>query len=352
MIKKSKKVSRISLLVACILAFSMMFSIIGYAETTQETVQATTQVTTETNDWAAKGWARIHENEGFVKENNLKRGELIALINSLFDFKEQAEINFTDVKSQNLYFKEVAKALKAGYILGRGNNVFDAESDVTKTEAYIMIAKALKLDTNQPVEQMLKFKDASEVPAWALGQVEALTRYGLFGDKNKVKPFEKLTGTEAIELLETAYSKMDTTPAEPTAEPSQEETKNNGNAALNILGAYFVTVENNQSAEICKIEEGINGSDIIIKLVFDRGIVRDYWENNQTQIKLQGNNGSEIECEVFRIQESDTEKSNIFIKPLNEIKSGKTVNITIGKDLTANNGNTLGEEQVISFVVK
>ena len=348
MIKISKKVSRIGLLFACILVFSMLFSIIGYAETTQETVQ----VTTDSNDWAAKGWARIHENESFVKENNLKRGELLSLINSLFDFKEQAEINFSDVNSQNLYFKEVAKAFKEGYILGRGNNVFDTESDVTKTEAYIMIARVLKLDTNQPVEQMLKFKDASEVPTWALGQVEALTRYGLLGDKNKVKPFEKLTGTEAIELLETAYSKMDSSPAEPTTELSQEETKNNGNAALNLLGAYFVTVENNQSAEICKIEEGINGSDIIIKLVFDRGIVRDYWENNQTQIKLQGNNGSEIESEVFRIEGSDTEKSNIFIKPLNEIKSGKTVNIIIGKDLTANNGNTLGEEQVISFVVK
>ncbi len=343
MVKKSKETTRISLFVACIIVFSMMFSIIVYAEATQ--------TTTDSNDWAAKGWARIHENENFQQDVNLKRGELVSLINSLFDFKEQAEINFTDVESQSPYFKEVAKAFQAGYVIGRGNDIFDPESDVTKTEAYIMIARALKLDTKQPIEQMNKFNDASEVPEWGLGQVEALTRFGLLGDKNKVKPFEKLTGVEAIVILEEAYAKIGNEQVGTTEMP-QEEIKNNGKAELNLLGAYFVTVENDQSVEICPIEEGIADNNMIVKLVFDRGIVRDYWENNQMQIKLQSNNGSEIESEVFRIEGSDIEKSNIFIKPLAAIKSGKTVNIVIGKDLTANNGNTIGQEQVISFVVK
>ncbi|MFA9422733.1 MAG: S-layer homology domain-containing protein, partial [Sedimentibacter sp.] len=282
MIKKSNKATRIKLLVVCIMMFSMMFSIMVYADTT---------TVTESNDWAANGWARIHEDYSFQQDVVLKRGELVSLINSLFNFKEQAEISFTDVESQNPYFKEVAKAVNAGYIIGRGNNNFDPESDVTKIEAYIMIARALKLDTKQPIEQMKNFKDASEVPEWGLGQVEALTRFGLLGDKSKVKPFEKLTGAEAIEILEAAYAKVGDQQVDTTEIP-QEEIKNNGNAELNLLGSYFVTVENDQSVEICTIEEGFTSDNMIIKLVFDRGIVREYWENNQMQIKLQGNDGN------------------------------------------------------------
>lgn len=340
MIKKTRKNSRIGVFVASILVLCMMFSMIGYADTIQST--------SEPNDWAANGWSRIHENENFQQDISLKRGELLSLINSLFNFNEKSEISFSDVDSQSPYFKEVSKAFNAGYIIGRGNNIFDSEAYVTKTEAYIMIARILNLDTKQPVEQMLKFKDASEVPDWATGEIEALTRYGVIGDKSKVKPFEQLTGEEAVALLEKAYSEENV----PDVETPVEETKNDGKASLNLLGAYFVTIDNNQSTEICEIEEGSSDENSIIKLVFDRGIVREYWENNEGQIKLQGNNGEEIEGEVFRIEDSDFEKSNIFIKTSADLKSGKTVNIIIGKDLKANNGNILGEEQVISFKVK
>ena len=131
-----------------------------------------------------------------------------------------------------------------------------------------------------------------------------------------------------------------------------EEAKGNGNNPLNFLGAYFVSIENDKSTELGKLEDSIKADEIVIKLVFDRGIVREYWENNKSQIKLQTNKGEEISSEVFRIENSDAEKEFIFVRPLEEIKAGKTVNIIIGADLKANNGNTLGQEQKLSFVVK
>ncbi len=340
MFKKEKKFSRISLSIVFVIVFIMMFSILAYADTSL--------TSNSESDWVTKGWSRIHENDTFDHEKNLLRGELVALINSLFDFKDETEISFIDVNSDSHYFKEISKAYKAGYVLGKGNNIFDPGAEITKAEAYIMIAKALKLDTTKPVEQMLKFSDAADVPKWAAGEVEALTKKGFISEKNKVKPFEKITGTEAIALLEKiTASEIVITPENPT-----EETKGNGKSPLNLLGAYFVTIENNHSTEISKAEDGITSDNIIIKLVFDRGVVRDFWENNKTQISLKGNNGNIIKSEVFRIEELDSEKEFIFIKPLENIKSGKTVNIVIGKDLKANNGNSLGEEKIISFVVK
>lgn len=326
--------------------FILMFSVMAYADTTSPAVAE--------NDWLDNGWSSIHENEVFNQEKNLLRCEFAALINSLLNFKDQTEISFTDVNPDTPYFKEVSKAFKAGYILGRGNNKFYPESEITKAEAYIMVARALKLDTSKPVEQMLKFSDAKEVPSWASKEIESLTVKGILGDKNKVKPFEKLTGQEAVALFQKIENITSSQTQTPVTEPqtSVTETKGNGNSSLNFLGAYFVKIENNESTEISKIEDGFTSENMIIKLVFDRGVVRDYWENNQTQISLKSNHGSIIKCEVFRIENSDAEKEFIFVKPLETLKSGKTVNVVIGKDLKANNSNTLGTETVISFVVK
>lgn len=294
--------------------------------------------------WMDKGWEKIHEGETFKADVNLTRGELVALINSYFDFKEQKEISFKDVKPESSYYKEVSKAFGAGYILGRENNVFDPEKQVTNVEAYIMISRIMKFDTTKQPEKMLLFKDAADVPSWAEKETEAFVSGGFLEGKNKIKPFEYMTGSYAVSLIEKIKSSADV--------PAAVEEKGNGIASLNFLGAYFVTIENNQSVEAGTLEEGNTSDEIIVKLVFDRGVVREYWENNQAQISLKDNKGQIISSEVFRIENSDTEKSFIFIKPTSALKSGKTVNIVIGSELKANNGNTIGEEKTISFTVK
>lgn len=340
MIKKTKLFSGIGLLIICI----MMLSMIIFADST-----GTTEAD-QTNEWVSKGWARLYPTQAFQTDKNLTRGELVALINSLFELKDQTEINFLDVTAVSPYYKEVSKAFKAGYIVGRGDNTFNPEGEVSRLEAYIMIGRVLKLDMNQKPEQMQKFSDVKDVPGWGLGAVEAMTQKGWINDKSKVKPFEKLTGSETVALLEKVSPKTDIVQAEIPA--VEEEVKGGGIALLTFKEAFFVSISDGKSVELTKLEEGNSSSDIIIKLVFDRGVVRENWENNKQQIKLQSNNGSIIASEVFRIEGADAEKEHIFIKPLETLKSGKTVNIVIGKDLMANNGNILGEEEIITFTVK
>ena len=339
----------IRLLIAFVMMIMFFYPSSAIAETTELTATVTSEVSVSEIEWVTKGWNRLYKDEAFKSDKNLTRGEFLALVNSLFEIKEQAEISFTDVPQDSLYYNEVARAFKAGYISGNGDNTFKPEREVTNIEAYIMISKILKLDTTKQPEKMLQFKDANEVPSWAFGQAEAYIEKGLLEGKNKIKPFEKILGSDAIALLEKISTPETTPPSEATV---VEEVKGNGNAPLNYLGAYFVTIEDNTSTELGKLEEGNSTDEIIIKLVFDRGVVRDYWDNNKSQIKLQSNKGEEIASEVFRIENTDAEKEFIFIKPLEEIKSGKTVNIVIGSELKANNGNSLGQEQTISFVVK
>jgi len=304
----------------------------------------------DTSDWVSKAWARLYESQAFQPDKAITRIEMIALINSRFDFKEQQAISFTDIPDSSPYYKEVSKAFTAGYVLGTGNNLFSPDKEITKAEAYVMIARAMKLDLSRQPEKLLAYKDAGEVPGWAAGAVEALLQKGWFEGKNKVKVSEKLLGSEAVEMLEMTAAKTEAGSGEAT--PAQKEGKGGGKSPLNLLGAYFVAIENNKSVELGKVQDGGSAENMIIKLSFDRGVVRDYWEDNQKQIKLVDNKGSIIECEVFRIEGVEAEKENIFIKPVAEVKSGKTINLVIGKDLRANNGNTLGSDVTITFTVK
>ncbi|MEL7647544.1 MAG: S-layer homology domain-containing protein [Sedimentibacter sp.] len=335
-----KYLSLISLSTIIILTLLMVLPSVAFA-------QSSAAGETE-EQWFEAGWGRIHQGEAFQPDKFLNRAEFTALINSLYDFKEQKDISFSDVQTDSAYYKEVKKAFCAGYVVGKGDGTFDPEGYVTNLEAYIMAIRLLNAGTSNKPEKMLNFKDASDVPSWAQGAVEAYVQKGLLEGKNKIKPFEKITGADAVTLL------LSIKPNEVLPQDAEQvsEEKGNGVAALNLLGAYFVEIENNQSVELGKLEDGNPDSEIIIKLVFDRGIVREYWDNNKTQVKLQDNKGQVIESEIFRIENSDDEKSNIFIKPLTQLKSGKTVNIVIGAGLKANNGNTLGEGKTISFTVK
>lgn len=332
----------------------MVFNPIAVNAETAETMEMETisETITDTKEWITKGWNRVHKDEVFQSEKILNRGEFLALINSLYEIKDQKEINFIDVPQDSVYYKEVSRAFNAGYVLGNGDNTFKPEKEITNVEIYIMISRILKLDTEKQPEKIVQYKDHNEVPDWALGYIEAFLQKGYLDGKNKIKPFEKITGADAVALLETLETVSGINEVVPEDKPIVEEVKGNGKSPLNLLEASFVSINENQSVELGKLEDGNTTDEIIIKLVFDRGIVREYWENNQAQIKLQSKNGEVILSEVFRIEETDAEKEHIFIKPLETIKSGKVVNIVIGADLKANNGNSLGQSTTVSFVVK
>ena len=77
---------------------------------------------------------------------------------------------------------------------------------------------------------------------------------------------------------------------------------------------------------MAKIEEEVVFEDgMYIKLVFDRGIVREHWENNRAQIKLMDKDGNEVEAKVKRIADSDNEKSFIFIEPLEGLEKVESI---------------------------
>ncbi|TEB05928.1 Cellulosome-anchoring protein precursor [Pelotomaculum schinkii] len=96
-----------------------------------------------------------------------------------------------------------------------------------------------------------------------------------------------------------------------------------------------------------------------VRLYFDRGVTTDaVWSNNQQCLTMQDSTGTKVPINVFKL-DSTTINDNlhyIFITPKSNLTSGKTYKIIISKNLTANNGHTLGENngntnEVVTFTV-
>jgi len=120
-----------------------------------------------------------------------------------------------------------------------------------------------------------------------------------------------------------------------------------GNAPLNLLGAYLeatgVSIEGSNSVPV----------NPTIKLVFDRGVVRDHWDNNKNCFTMRNQFGADIPINVTRAANytDDSEKRNIYLTPVNNLTPGVTYTITISADLQANNDNIMGVQQEIVFTV-
>lgn len=125
-------------------------------------------------------------------------------------------------------------------------------------------------------------------------------------------------------------------------------SENNGtskNNPFNFKGAYLEDSN----------EEITGRTDIstqpTIYLAFDRGAVRDSWDNNQRCVHLEDSSGEDVNIEVFK-KDGDDEKRHIYIRPSSKLEHGEQYTIIIDKDLAANNENTLSHTEKVSFTVK
>ena len=136
-----------------------------------------------------------------------------------------------------------------------------------------------------------------------------------------------------------------------------------GQNPLSFIAEYssLTTVNGDNSTDDGPIE----GSTTVpvnptIRLYFDRGVTTDaVWGNNQQCFIMQDGTGKNVLIDVFRLGSADTINDNlhyIFLAPTSDLTPGKTYKIIISKNLTANNGHTLGEnngnkDEVVTFTV-
>ncbi|MDD3364339.1 MAG: S-layer homology domain-containing protein, partial [Syntrophomonas sp.] len=128
-----------------------------------------------------------------------------------------------------------------------------------------------------------------------------------------------------------------------------------GNNPLNYMSSNLTTISGSYSSD----GDAVDGSSTVplrptIRIIFDRNVTTDaIWPANQQCFSMQDSSGTSVPITVTKISNALNfeERQHVFITPQSDLTAGKTYKIVISGSLKANNGNTIGSNQIITFTV-
>jgi len=202
---------RISLMLVVVMMLTLMipnfaFGAIDYSgHWAQKTIQK----------WFDENKLKGYEDGSFRPDAQITRAEFMTMVNNSFGYTEKATISFKDVDSDDWYYPEVQKAVKAGYLIGYEDNTARPDNKITRQEAALIIARIKGL--NDYASGVNIFNDASQIATWAKGGVGAIARakYMIGYEDNTFRPDRYISRAEALVTIDRAYVKAET-PTQPT----------------------------------------------------------------------------------------------------------------------------------------
>ena len=140
----------------------------------------------------------------YKPDGTMTRAQFAAILNRMLRYTEEsADITkYSDITAAAWYRADMAKALAAGYMSGTSADNMSPETAVTREQAFVMLARILKLDTSD-TSSLSAYADADDVSDWAKGSTAALIKAGyVSGDDNKkINPKKPMTRAEGVTVL-------------------------------------------------------------------------------------------------------------------------------------------------------
>lgn len=192
----------LSLLLAFMLVFGAMMSS-AFAATPKD-VENHWAADTVTK-WVEQGLIKGYPDGTFKPNDPVKRGEFAALLNRAFNLSDaDADVTFKDLTDKHWAYQDIMIGYKAGYLQGSGDGIVAPNSNTSRQEATVMIAKALHLDTTGT--DVSQFNDADQIASWSKGAVAALAAAKVLnGDNNgKMNPTKPITRAETVVAINAA----------------------------------------------------------------------------------------------------------------------------------------------------
>lgn len=137
------------------------------------------------NEFEESGFVEGYGDDTFRPDTDITKAEFCKIVNSYMGYDVSGEWQTANV--------EVAK--EKGYLV-----VNDVEDKITREEAFVALAKLMRLD-NMDVE--LSFNDADEISVWALPAVKSLVfnKYIKGYPDNAVRPNQNMKRAELVAIL-------------------------------------------------------------------------------------------------------------------------------------------------------
>lgn len=161
------------------------------------------------SDWSKEAMEAAVENGLFQGDDLgnlnpkdlLTRAQMAAVITRAFGAAKQADLSaYADMDSGKWYYEAVSKAAHMG-IMGGDGRYMSPDRDITRQEAFTVLARAMKLPAGDPAV-LKSFQDADAVADWAAGSMAAMVAAGYVGGSNgMLNPAGSITREEFAQVM-------------------------------------------------------------------------------------------------------------------------------------------------------
>ena len=175
-------------------------------------------------EWFDNDMLKGYEDGSFRPDVQISRAEFMTMVNNAFEYTEKADTDFKDVDSDDWFYPEVQKAVKAAYLLGYEDNTARPDNKITRQEAALIIARIKDLDNY--AAGAARFADVAEIAAWAIGGVGAVTDEGYVIGYEDItfRPLRFISRAEALVIIDRAMDKVE----DPDTDPGTGGSGGNG----------------------------------------------------------------------------------------------------------------------------
>ncbi|MCR4436407.1 MAG: S-layer homology domain-containing protein [Clostridiales bacterium] len=155
------------------------------------------------NKWISKGLIKDYGGIKGRLDYPVTRAEMVALLDSVFNFTDKNYVAFSDVPAGSKYADAIYKAVTAGIIKGYDDGTFRPDAFISRQETAVLLYKAfdLKVKDKNAAE---KYSDYDSLTSWSRDAVSALSENGYVTEKagNRFAPSESITLAEAVTLID------------------------------------------------------------------------------------------------------------------------------------------------------
>lgn len=155
--------------------------------------------------WAQAGILNGRSEGVFAPNEPITRGEFAKVLSEILGLTEEAEEGFTDLNTQKWYAKYILRCKEAGIMNGNTDGTVKADSNITRQEAFAMLARTLKMEKGT-AEDLADYQDndAADISGWAIPEVAAVINYkAVQGDTyGNLNPKANITRAEVTVILD------------------------------------------------------------------------------------------------------------------------------------------------------
>ena len=194
-----------------------------------------------------------YEDGSFHPDRALTRGELSAILSTIYGLQESAQNTYPDLPANDWYTPYMLKCVAAGFIAGTDVGA-EPMSTVTREQAAVIFARALMVPLG--TEKNTGFWDDGSVSDWAKVFVRTMKDQGIVVGTggNMFEPQQPLTRAQAITILNAAVTQYCNT---------ENGTVTAASSGITLIAAPNVTVTGN--ADTILVAPGASNGKVVLK---------------------------------------------------------------------------------------